>query len=419
MIVEVVATRTLPTIKASLHGADIFLHSKYDPMRDVESWVHKHSKRLVPSEKIVVVGMGAGYHIKFLTEIFDCSAVQVIEFNRDFYNWFQNSPFYSDIKALKNVSIHLFERLNSEEKYNVFQNVHSWNILIHESSLKLMPDQYNEIKQLLNDLLIKKKSIQVQEEKMYANITENVMLRDQGIVQWRNYYENQSVLLVSAGPSLNKHLGLLKHISDSKKAIIGAVGTALSPLLKNNLIPDFIMISDPDDVLIEQFAGIDLLSIPLFYLSTANHQTVRQYVGPRHIVWQEGYPDAEELARYRNEPLIQTGGSVATCLLDLMVYMGVAKIGLVGQDLAYTDGMSHANFTHAQREITEGLRLEAVLDYFQNGYVRTSRSLLVFKKWFEQYIIDKESAKFYNCTEGGAYIEGWNHQPLQLFIDEN
>ncbi|MDR6553601.1 6-hydroxymethylpterin diphosphokinase MptE-like protein [Paenibacillus qinlingensis] len=419
MIIEIVATRTVPTIKVTIDGSDIFLHSKYDPIREVESWVHKSEKSLISSEKIIVIGLGAGHHIKHLIEKLNPSRVQVVEFNPHFYKWFQKSAFQADLKALDNVSIQLFEELSVEEKINLFEGCHPGNVLIHESSLRLMPEQFEDIGFVLKDLLLKKKSIQSQEDKMQTNFTDNVLLHDKGILQWKQYYKNRMMLLVSAGPSLNKQLPLLKHISDNKIAIIGVVGTGVIPLVRAGITPDFIMISDAKDVITGQIAGIELPDTPLFYLSTANHLAIKQYRGSRHIVWQEGYTEAEKVAMLKREPLINTGGSVATCLLDLMVYMGPAKIGLVGQDLAYTDGMSHASSTHAQRKITEGLNLAIVPNYDKSGDVQTSRNLLSYKKWFECYVIGKENMGFYNCTEGGAYINGWNHQPLRLFIDNN
>src|SRR5262249_37902063 len=158
-----------PTIKVSVDTTDVFLHSKYDPIREVESWVNKYSKNLIITEKIVVIGLGAGHHIKHLNEALNPSHIQVIEFNRQFYKWFQQSPFHDDLRNSKNVSVDLFEELHEDETNDLFRNVHSENILIHEASLRLMPDQYNGIKLILNDILLKKKSIQSQEEHMRVN----------------------------------------------------------------------------------------------------------------------------------------------------------------------------------------------------------------------------------------------------------
>ncbi len=190
------------------------------------------------------------------------------------------------------------------------------------------------------------------------------------------------MIVVSAGPSLNKQLPLLKKISDDRHFVIGAVGTA---------------------------------DTPLFYLSTAYNETILLHKGPRYRVYQGGYADAERFAREHNEPLIQTGGSVATALLDMMVYLGGETIALVGQDLAYTDGVSHAEGAHAWQEVKEGLSAMTVLNYDQTCVVQTAKNLTLYRKWFEQFAKKHPTLALYNCTEGGAYIKNWQHIPLNQY----
>jgi len=45
---------------------------------------------------------------------------------------------------------------------------------------------------------------------------------------------------------------------------------------------------------------------------------------------------------------VDSGGSVATTILDIAIKMGGNPIILVGQDLAYVDGKNHAQYgSHA------------------------------------------------------------------------
>lgn len=415
MLIEVVATKTVPTIKIVDQNDTFYLHSRYNPLKEAESWVHAYADRIEPTQKILVVGLGAAYHIVKLAERYMTTEIQVVEFNDQLYDWYLRGGIEDQLAKMPYVSIASFSRLSVQQQKELFLHVSQNNILIFEPSLRIMPTEYASVKFFLQDFLLKIKSFRSQSGVMAHNFNYNVQWQHPGIVQWQDYARHRAVLLVSAGPSLKKQLPLLLELRKSTNVVIGAVGTAVIPLHSAAIIPDFVMVSDPNDAIAEQFSNIDFRQTPLFYLSTANYHAIQVYTGPKYIVWQHGYPDAERLAAQRQEPLIYTGGSVATCLLDLIVYMGASTIALVGQDLAYTGGLSHAVGAHAQRTIVDTTITEKVMNYHQDGEVNTSRNLLSYKKWFEHYIKDKPAISFYNCTEGGAYIDGWQHTPLLQF----
>ncbi|MGM7634568.1 6-hydroxymethylpterin diphosphokinase MptE-like protein [Bacillus sp. Hm123] len=158
---------------------------------------------------------------------------------------------------------------------------------------------------------------------------------------------------------------------------------------------------------------MSLPKTPLFYLSTAYHETVMLNKGPRRILWQKGFEEAEKIAALKQEPTIQTGGSVATALLDVMVQLGGESIALIGQDLAFTDGKSHSNQAHAQKEMKQTKASEKVLNYDRTGEVYTAKNLTIYRKWFESFAKNHPHLHLYNCTEGGAYIHNWEHIRLQ------
>lgn len=176
------------------------------------------------------------------------------------------------------------------------------------------------------------------------------------------------------------------------------------------------MVSDPQDYIIDQLSGIGDLHIPFFYLATANTKAVANFIGARYVVWQKGYPVAEEQAITHGVPTVQTGGSVATCLLDLMVLMGGGPIALVGQDLAFTGGQSHAIGTHGYRQTQANFNYIHVTSWDEDGTVPTSKNLQAYLHWFERYVADKPKGQLWNCTEGGAYIKGFIHAPLIEFV---
>ncbi|MEK4406549.1 6-hydroxymethylpterin diphosphokinase MptE-like protein [Sporosarcina sp. FSL K6-6792] len=413
MKISIVETRTVPTVKIDLNGKSIVFHSKYDPLHEAAVWSESSLKGLKNQEEIVIVGLGAGYHIRAVAEAMPDKLITVIEFNDIFLTWFKDSPFYASIVILQNVSIKQFSDLSPTERGCVFSSVSSTNLLIHKNGLDISPYEYENVKAVLEDIKIQKNSISNQIGHMNMNFKKNIILNDDGIGKLKNKYAGKPMILVSAGPSLDKQLPLFKKIRDENFFIIGAVGTAVKPLVKFGIIPDFFAIIDPNQATYNQLTDLTLPYTTLYYLSTAYHDTIMLHNGPRRVIWQDGYEEAEKIASVKNDPIIQTGGSVATALLDLMVFLGGKSIALVGQDLAYTDGKSHANDTHAQKKINETRNAKKVINYDQTGEVYTAKNLIIYRKWFEVYAKEHQKLQLYNCTEGGAYIRNWEHISLQ------
>lgn len=413
--IDVIETRTEPTVKIAFHEKSVIFHSKYDPIHEASVWATNAITNTNDNMDVLVIGLVAGYHITALTKLNPNTLIKVIEFNDEYYNWFISSPFYQTFKDKKNINIINFNSLCQSEKESLFQSTSSTNILIHRNGLDVMPDEYKNIKLILEDISFQSNSTRIHLEEMQNNFNNNVLMNDRGIGDCKNVHKGKPMILVSAGPSLTKQLPLLKRIYDEKKFLIGSVGTALLPLVDAKITPDFFMITDSKAIASQLPKSTLLNDSVFFYLSTAFHDTVSCYCGARRIVWQKGYPEAEKIALAKKEPTIQTGGSVATTLLDLMVYLGGESIALVGQDLAFTDGMSHAANTPSQIQIHEQRDEKKILNYYQNGYVYTANNLDMYRRWFESYAQEHPDLQLYNCTEGGAFIKNWENIGLKEF----
>ncbi|AVX21684.1 Protein of unknown function DUF115 [Carboxydocella sporoproducens DSM 16521] len=414
---EKIISRTgLPTVKIREGNKEIYLHSKYDPLREAEQWVKGWTEMMTGHpQALVVIGLGLGYHVHILAEQYPDFPITVWEFNPHFYNWIKEQHL---LRLSERVKIYCSE--NIEEIKNILlplllapENM----VFIHNHSLALMSEALSPVKKVLESYLLQQRAYKNQKKLLEENFAHNLTLNDPGLTACNKFINGSPVLLVSAGPSLTKQLSILKEIAAEGSIKIATVGTALKPLVKAGIIPDLVMISDPNEKISEQFnVEINLPLPPLFYLSTANHSVVASYQGPRYIVWQKGFAPAELEAEKRNQPLILTGGSVATCLLDLLVKLGASSVGLVGQDLAYTDGYSHAADTVAARQIIADHSLLWVDGYDQRGKVPTSLNLFSYLKWFENYALMFPGKELlWNCTEGGAYIPGWRHEPLASY----
>ncbi|EOX5853905.1 6-hydroxymethylpterin diphosphokinase MptE-like protein, partial [Campylobacter coli] len=117
------------------------------------------------------------------------------------------------------------------------------------------------------------------------------------------------------------------------------------------------------------------------------------------------------------------GFSVAHTLSYLATYLSHKNIIFIGQDLAYAEnGNSHPddyqNSANYESQMYEHILTTA---YGGNGKVETHSIWLLFKNWFENEMIPntrKMGITTYNCTEGGARIEGAIEKPF-LWACEN
>lgn len=420
MNISIIETKSVPTIKIETSSKIVTLHSKYNPLREAQSWAKQEIKGINLSEydEITVLGIGAGYHIQALSEIIPNIPIQVIELNTQLFNWFTESYFNQIIDTLANVTIKNLDSISKKQRHILFSSLSSSNLLIHKSTLDILPKEHEGLKEILEDIQFKKHSIRNQIDHMKENFIENTNLNDKGILNNLNMFGNKPMILISAGPSLDKQIPLLKEIHKERKFILCAVGTSLKPLINNDIIPNICSIIDPNPGTLEQLTDLNLKDTTLYYMSTTYYKTVAIHKGPRRILWQKGFKEAELRAIKGGEPLIETGGSVATALLSLMTLLGTGPIALVGQDLAYTNGLSHATHAHAQKKLIENEVKYNTLNYDQTNTVPTARNLTIYRKWFEEFANKKSRLDLYNCTEGGAYINNWKHISLNEFYKQ-
>ena len=101
-------------------------------------------------------------------------------------------------------------------------------------------------------------------------------------MQLKNIFPQVPVILVSAGPSLDKNIGFIK--SARNQIIVITVATALKPLLKNNIAPDFVIAIDPNDETIASF-NIELIPDNLWLIyDPCIHFSVSSLFNSRKII---------------------------------------------------------------------------------------------------------------------------------------
>lgn len=222
------------------------------------------------------------------------------------------------------------------------------------------------------------------------------------------------VIIVSAGPSLNKNINILKQAKG--KMIIIAVDTALRFLLEKDIIPDLTISIDPVKP-VKYYADARAKEIPCIIDICANPEIVKNQKGRLFLLASNQYlTDLFDLIKKpykKNQP---GGGSVATVAFALLYELGIKNIILIGQDLASDNGKTHAGTTN------EGELGDIPVEGIYGDTIRTRPDWYAYLKWFETAIKaikeNSEDIRVIDATEGGALIHGTEIMTLQEAINE-
>ncbi len=213
-------------------------------------------------------------------------------------------------------------------------------------------------------------------------------------------------IVVAAGPSLNKNIKELAHAKG--RAFIVAVDTAIKPLLDAGIKPDMFMIVDGKKPL-HLVEREDAKEIPLVTTLNAASEILDYHTGMKFF-FNEGFTFADTilLRSTRQWGGLESGGSVANNAFSLLHKIGLERIILVGQDLAYTGKKSHADGTFADVIETENDRKYIWVEGNEEESVPTTEILKVYLDWYSRHISAiqeiNENFRVINATEGGARV---------------
>ena len=254
------------------------------------------------------------------------------------------------------------------------------------------------------------------------------ILRSARIADLMGNYGGKPFVCVAAGPSLEKNVHLLKDIQD--KCVIVACDTVLFHLLEKGIIPHIVTTIERPYVTYaawvprvlekhrEKCEQILLLSQSVSYPLIAG-----RWPGPNIVVGKMDVPvDSWFTGAVLGEQVLYSGLSVAHMALSLAIACEAPSVALIGQDLAFGEGgVSHASETVPdtalaveQERRKGGVTIPGAL----GGMVETSTIWLTFIQIFERMIMNFPKTPVYDCTEGGALIEGTNVTPLADFIEK-
>ncbi|KZN44708.1 motility associated factor glycosyltransferase family protein [Pseudoalteromonas luteoviolacea] len=373
---------------------------------------------------LLVLGLGAGYHIHKLLSLIHYTDVIVVESNIEQY-----------ATACANIDLNSIERecktrhgsltffnLTSYEQFigqlRAYVNKRGANTLVDISlyrhySTPLFDQIYTEFKQWRNNLAsmwgffedeLLGLTHSIENSKLCAvNSHENVF----------DDYSNIPVAVIGNGPSLDKNLEKLRQ--DSANMIVASCGTALGALLKEGIIPDFHieMERTPANYYLKERQLTDhrLKDVALVTLSTVYPKLINQF--HHKIVFTKGNDLGSEL--FSNglttiKPLFHCNPTVTNMAAAAFSRLGFNKLILLGCDYGYVDPNAHhsqlSDYFNSASDLSQA-KFDAELKVKGNfrEYVYSSRIFNEARLAQEKLIKLTPKLKVYN-TSDGALIMG-------------
>ncbi|MBC5858411.1 motility associated factor glycosyltransferase family protein, partial [Campylobacter jejuni] len=236
---------------------------------------------------------------------------------------------------------------------------------------------------------------------------------------------SDTAIIVSTGPSLTKQLPLLKKYAN--KATIFCADSSYPILAKHDIKPDYVL-SLERIPLTSEFFNHDFKEfdkdIVFVCISWVYPQTIKylQKNNRAFILTSRPCSFIENINLYPYG-YVGCGPSVAHMAYEFATHLNHKNIIFIGQDLAYgKDGFSHTkdyrNLDKHEGHFQRDKDKFQCLAYGGEGKVESSGIWTMFR-FSLQYIISRNIVSTtYNCTEGGARIEGTIEKPF-LWACEN
>ncbi|ECL2877132.1 motility associated factor glycosyltransferase family protein, partial [Campylobacter jejuni] len=232
---------------------------------------------------------------------------------------------------------------------------------------------------------------------------------------------SDTAIIVSTGPSLTKQLPLLKKYAS--KATIFCADSSYPILAKHGIKPDYVCMLERTEITAEFFNNDfgEFDKDIVFVCAGVVHPKAIEYLKGRNrkylIIPRYLYFPIYIKLKYFD--FLYNTPSVAHMACYLSLHLNHKNIIFIGQDLAYAEnGNSHPddyqNSANYESQMYEHILTEA---YGGKKEIKTHEVWIFFKQILEAMII-KYHITTYNCTEGGARIEGTIEKPF-LWACEN
>ena len=429
----------LPTLKKNGR----YVHSVYDPVHESENIFKNSGYR--NQKNVIFLGIGAGYPLLPFLSIEEKKRLLIVEEKPEFLNLSFKIVDYERLFSIHDCVIKTGDEvpdfsqlLNKEEPSEIFVFEHP--VLTKDN------DFYNKTKNAFR-LFLKNLSAEFNTTGYFSfcwfknsilNLTKVPQSFD--LLSIKETFKGYPAAIVSAGPSLERSIDLLKSIKEKNIVIISA-SSSFNRLIKANITPHFVVTTDGGFYSSWNTRnGINDNRIIL----TGDLSTHHDFIPIKHhrycffdfgLNFSEIFIDTKNLL-----PKFTMGGTVTSSCLELAVFLGCNRLILFGQDFGFPWQTAHCRGTihekwglitsnrtepfetlETKRVFSESLHIE---EDYNNQKVKTSSKHLLYRDWFSKkwkgtYTASKYSIKTDGIIYGIPDLSNFNGKDPFEIINKN
>ncbi|EAJ2203514.1 motility associated factor glycosyltransferase family protein [Campylobacter jejuni] len=406
-----------------------------DPIKELQTMLNTYNDKYLLYPVLYFYGFGNGILFKALLQ--NKNHQHIVVFEKDIeiiWIMFHILDFSSELQSarlmiLENDKLQTqdYTELCSSKPFFQFSRIYFLELMSHyyerfhedvlELNKKLAENFKNSIVSYGNDPLDALQGI----EQFVYNLPQMITHPSYKELLSKRKGISDTAIIVSTGPSLTKQLPLLKKYAS--KATIFCADSSYPILAKHGIKPDYVCMLERTELTAEffnhDFGEFDKDIV--FVCAGVVHPKAIEYLKGRNrkylIIPRYLYFPIYIKLKYFD--FLYNTPSVAHMACYLSLHLSHKNIIFIGQDLAYAEnGNSHPddyqNSANYESQMYEHILTEA---YGGKKEIKTHEVWIFFKQILEAMII-KYHITTYNCTEGGARIEGTIEKPF-LWACEN
>ncbi|EAL6887948.1 DUF115 domain-containing protein [Campylobacter jejuni] len=408
-----------------------------DPIKELQTMLNTYNDKYLLYPVLYFYGFGNGILFKALLQ--NKNHQHIVVFEKDIeiiWVMFHILDFSSELQSARlmvlntnKLEIQDYNELCSSKPFFQFSRIYFLELMshyyerFHEDILglnkKLAENFKNSIVSYGNDPLDALQGI----EQFVYNLPQMITHPSYKELLSKRKGISDTAIIVSTGPSLTKQLPLLKKYAN--KATIFCADSSYPILAKHDIKPDYVL-SLERIPLTSEFFNNDFGEFDkdiVFVCAGVVHPKTIEYLKNKTFIITQKVLAFPYYINLKNFCYAAVGFSVAHMAYEFATHLSHKNIIFIGQDLAYAkDGFSHTkdykNLDKHEGHFQRDKGKFQCLAYGGDGKAESSEVWTMFRFFLQDTISRNIISTTYNCTEGGARIEGTIEKPF-LWACEN
>lgn len=357
-IIEAKDGNLIPLCRSSATGAEISLHSKYNPLREADGFAAQTDPDCL---FFVVIGLAGGYHIEKLLERCPRAKILAVESTKSDIDFLSGIPCVKKLLSDRRVIVSDIDSFESSILASYKPALHG-NLTI--LSLRQWESSFSENAAICREkitatikLLAADFSVQSHFGKIWQkNILTNLSLSEKALdfQEIKNHIDTTGKIaaIIAAGPSLDE--SIKKLAEHREKYYIIATDTAFSALTKQGIESDAVVSIDGQQVSHEHYIeNLPENTLFVFDLCASPSSARKVLTSSRKIVFSEsGHPLAQYASLFtgkRNFVHLEAGsGTVTIAAASLAKKLRFKEIEFFGADFSYISGKPYSRGTYLE-----------------------------------------------------------------------